>query len=414
VEALRRNPGRADIPADVPVITDRIGSVIRSARQLSGGAYARWQDLLDRKDVSGLVDFAGSPDALRFRSTLVGAMGRDLLHAKEHRACQAYLRAAVDRYPHDAWLHNDLATVCNAVRPVDRAEALRHYSAASALRPDCAWFHLMVGDGYAKLGADDQAVAAYRKVIAISPFYSGIAHLWMGEVLSTKKDWEAAIAAIREAIRLLPERRAEMYIPSAYMALGTALAGAGRHAEALREMLAALHQDPTLAEDPLSYLRYNAACFAMNCADGKGVNAPAPTERAAYRKQALDMLTADLAAIRKLTATDAAFVHRTMQWWLGDADLASVREPAAVDGLPEDEREAWRKLWAAVRQLRDRSAPPAESPRAPKSGHRETTEKMRPDRYAGDGVVTRRARLPANRPGRARGNNGPTLLIPIC
>src|SRR5262249_1957998 len=98
-------PSRADLPADAPVISERRGRVIRSARQLAGGVYARWQDLLDRNDVPGLVTFAGSPDALGFRSTLVGAMGRDLLHAKDHRACQAYLRAAVDRYAHDIWLH---------------------------------------------------------------------------------------------------------------------------------------------------------------------------------------------------------------------------------------------------------------------------------------------------------------------
>ena len=88
------------------------GRVIRSARQLSGGAYARWQDLLDRHDVPGLVAFAASPDGLSFRSTLVGALGRDLQQAKEFAACRAYLRAAVDRYPHDAWLHHDLAVAC--------------------------------------------------------------------------------------------------------------------------------------------------------------------------------------------------------------------------------------------------------------------------------------------------------------
>jgi hypothetical protein len=179
--------------------------------------------------------------------------------------------------------------------------------------------------------------------------------------LSKKKDWEAAIAAIREAIRLLQERRAPMSALSlAYRDLGIALAGAGRHAEALRETLAALHRDPTLAEDPLSYLRYNAACYAMNCADGKGMNALAPVERSAYRKQALELLTAELAAMRKLAATNRAFVHRMMQHWLGDADLASGREPAALEKLPPDEREAWGKRWAEVRELRDRSAPQAD------------------------------------------------------
>ena len=148
-----------------------------------------------------------------------------------------------------------------------------------------------------------------------------------------------------------------MYVPSAYLALGTALAGAGRHAEGLKEMLTALQQDPTLAEDPRYDFRYNAACLAMNCADGKGANAPAPAERVAYRKQALGLLAADLAAIRKLLATDRAFIHRTMHHWLGDPDLASGRDPTAVERLPSDASEAWRKLWADVRELRDHSTP---------------------------------------------------------
>jgi tetratricopeptide (TPR) repeat protein len=247
------------------------------------------------------------------------------------------------------------------------AEALRRNPGRAVLPADAPVMadrlggRFMVGNHYAKLEAYDQAIAAYRRVIAMSPCYTGIAHLWMGEALSKKKDWEAAIAALREAIRLLPERPARMYLPSAYLALGTALASAGRHAEGLQEMLSALRKDPTVVEDPMSYVRYNTASLAMNCAEGKGMNALAPVEGSAYRKQALELLTAELSAMRKLAASDRAFVHRMMQHWLGDADMASGRDPTAVEGLPAEEREAWLKLWADVRELRDRSAPQAES-----------------------------------------------------
>src|SRR5262249_54056268 len=62
VKGSRPNPEGSAPPADAPVIPDRLERVIRSARQLSGGAYARWQGLLDRRDVPGLVAFAASPD----------------------------------------------------------------------------------------------------------------------------------------------------------------------------------------------------------------------------------------------------------------------------------------------------------------------------------------------------------------
>jgi serine/threonine protein kinase/tetratricopeptide (TPR) repeat protein len=355
----RRDPVGPAVAAGSPVTAERLDRVVRSARRRCGGAYARWQDLLDCHDIPGLAAFAASPDGLGFRSGLVAALGWDLFRSKEYRACQAYLRAAVDRYPQDDWLRVELAFACTMVVPPDHAEALRHHSAASALRPDRASLLCMVGKAYADLGAYDQAIAACRKAIAMSPSSTGSTYFVMGQVLSMKKDWESAIAALREAIRLLPGQRDERVMPHAYSDLGIALAGAGRHAEAVREMLTALHRDPTLAEDPKSHLCYNAACYALYCADGKGMNAPAPAERAAYRKQALDLLTAELSAIRKLTATDGAYVHRTIQLWLGDADLTSVRDPTALEKLPPEEREAWRKLWAEVRELRDRTAPQA-------------------------------------------------------
>jgi hypothetical protein len=70
-EMLRRYRMGSDLPADAPAIRDRLGRVVRTTRQLCGGAYARWQDLLDRNDIPGLVAFSASPDALRFQSPLV-------------------------------------------------------------------------------------------------------------------------------------------------------------------------------------------------------------------------------------------------------------------------------------------------------------------------------------------------------
>ncbi|HKB34985.1 MAG TPA: tetratricopeptide repeat protein, partial [Gemmataceae bacterium] len=401
---IKRNPNASDLPADSPILADRLARVIRSARQRCGGAYARWQDLLDRDDVPGLVAFAASPDGLSFRSLLANAVGWDLDQAQQHAACQSYLRAAIDRYPHDPWLHSGLADACSRLVPADHAEALRHHSAASALQPDSAYFHLMVATEYADLGSYDQAIAVYRKVISRFPVYGGYANLQMGNALSKKEDWSGAIAAFREAIRLLSEQQ-QSYLTSAYenlcaaliasgrpaevddvfrealrlklmpdepsglASLGRALVTAGGPAEALRRSLAALRQNPAWAEDPRNHLRYNAARFAMNCVDGKGKDVPPPSERPAYLRQALDLLTAELVAIRKLAATDAAFVHRTVAYWLVDEDLQPARDPKVVERLPQDERDAWAKLWADVRDLRDRTRPPEVAP-APRAVNR--------------------------------------------
>jgi tetratricopeptide (TPR) repeat protein len=350
VELNQKYPGRPGFPAVDPVVKERIWQLVRSTRRLCGGAYARWQDLLDREDVSGLVAFAASPEALTFRANLINDLCRNLSDAGQHAAARSLLRAAVERYPHDIWLHHDLFGDCMRARPPDYAEALRHASDASALRPGSGYFQVRVADSYFRLGAYDRAAAAYRKAIAVSHDF-GYAYVRLGDVLAKQKDWDGAIAAQREAVRLWPKA------PSTHLYLGISLATAGRPAEALRVTLAPLRQQPAWAEDPQNQLRYNAACFAMNCADGLGAEPTPPAERPGYRKQALEFLTADLAAVRKLAAREGPLVHARMQHWLGDSDLASVREPAALKRLSPEERDAWQKLWADVRALKDRTAP---------------------------------------------------------
>jgi hypothetical protein len=80
-------------------------------------------------------------------------------------------------------------------------------------------------------------------------------------------------------------------------------------------------------------------------------------QRQAFRKQAFDLLSADLAAIAKLAASDREFVHLTLRHWLADGDLKSVRPPKTAN-LPADERRGWEELWARVRSLNDSIASP--------------------------------------------------------
>ena len=173
--------------------------MVGAARRLSGGAYARWQDLLDRKDVTGLVAFAMSPDGLALPASLVGALGRDLTATGQFPACLKYLRAATDRYP--ARSLAPLRPVRNLPRRSSQPEpheALRHMAAACVLRPDSALFHLQLGDCYSNLQAYDLAVSAFLKSIALYP-NSGLAYQCMGLALAKKKDEKGAIAAFKEA-----------------------------------------------------------------------------------------------------------------------------------------------------------------------------------------------------------------------
>jgi tetratricopeptide (TPR) repeat protein len=338
-----------NIPADIVDHTNRLDLLIRAARQQCGGPYANWQDLIDRNDVPGLVAFASSPEALSFRSSLVIALSSNLKREKETGASYALLRKAVDRYAHDAWLHYELAFCqpANASAEVRRFEVLRHLAAASALRPDSALFHAQIGQFYATNRFYDKAVDAYRKAIALKP-ESHWHYATLAGILGKLKEWDGVVGAWREAARLDPD-----YL-GYQIALRGALAFAGRHAEAA-EVLAELRKNPAWVDDPRSNERYIAACDAIRSANGVGVNPPPLAERPIFRKQALALLTAELDTMRRRPDADRSVVYRTMQSMLTDSELAWVREPPAppwpqnmVDSwnwMPQEEREAWNKLW---------------------------------------------------------------------
>src|SRR5205085_12541466 len=104
-------------------------------------------------------------------------------------------------------------------------------------------------------------------------------------------------------------------------------------------------------------------------AAGQGLDAAdlADAERSRLLRQALDWLTADLAAWAKVADRPDARqrLRRTLDHWRGDPDLAGVRDEEFLTKLPEAEPEAWRKLWADVAALLGPPAGPKDGPAPP-------------------------------------------------
>jgi hypothetical protein len=77
--------------------------------------------------------------------------------------------------------------------------------------------------------------------------------------------------------------------------------------------------------------------------------------RLMLRRRGLVWLRDDLALWAKVAGRDEApakqQVRQTMQDWQQDTALASVRDKAALDQLPEDERRPWGQLWDDVAAL---------------------------------------------------------------
>jgi hypothetical protein len=94
------------------------------------------------------------------------------------------------------------------------------------------------------------------------------------------------------------------------------------------------------------------AAAAGRCGQGRDAADLDETSRAAFRRQALDWLRAELEAQHRLLEEEpqtARFtVARDLQSWLEDPGFAGLRGPEALARLPAAERQAWQELWTDI------------------------------------------------------------------
>lgn len=129
------------------------------------------------------------------------------------------------------------------------------------------------------------------------------------------------------------------------------------HAAAFRLYAEALANDPKLVDSRQMQHRYNAACAASLATSGQSKDVPPPddADRAKLRRQALDWLTAELTAWKRVAMTigpgNKETVAKTLAHWKADGDLASIRDEKELAKLSEEERAAFKQLWADVDAL---------------------------------------------------------------
>ena len=132
-----------------------------------------------------------------------------------------------------------------------------------------------------------------------------------------------------------------------------------RYATAARFYAGAFAAEPILAEHLPAANRYKAACAAARAASGAGKDAAGLDEpqRRRWRTQALEWLTAELAAwtthFEKNPQSGPSLV-KTLRQWQADTDLARIRDEPALVGLPVEEQSAWRQFWTRVAALEAR------------------------------------------------------------
>jgi tetratricopeptide (TPR) repeat protein len=329
---------------------------------------------------------------------------------KKHKPdeAEAEFRKAIELGPSLSQPHSNLGGVLKARGRRD--EALAEFRKAVALDPRDVRAHFNIGATLREAGRGAEALAAFRKAVEVNPRIPEVHH-GLGLALMEQGQFAEARQALQRCLDLLPgfqarsmairlvlrecEQQAALEQKLAAVLAGrsrpadaaeqVALAGLcvlqKRYAAAARLYADAFTERPALAASyhprltdwgvpeagaaavrpRLATHRGEATRAALLAAAGRGVDATqiAEKERAALRRQALGWLREDLALWGRQvdggTAGQRADVRQSLRRWQEDADLAGVREAAALDRLPEAERAEWKKLWTDGEALRKKT-----------------------------------------------------------
>ncbi len=275
-------------------------------------------------------------------------------------------------------------------------EATAEFREAVRLHPDAAGPHSHLGRVLGIQGDPEGEIAEYREALRLDPDHAE-SHYKLGSVLlargqyaealaelsrghergskKTKRDWSYPSAElVRRAQRFVeieeqlpaildgkrPTADADESLAVAQLSYRRKL-----YAASSRFWYEAFRSDPKLAETLLPQHRYNAACAAAMAGCGQGKDVPPLDEaaRARWRQQAVEWLKADLAAWSRDLETGSPqrrkFIAETHRHWKSNPNLAGIRDPAAIEKLPEDERAACRALWKDVDDLLAKTGGPA-------------------------------------------------------
>jgi tetratricopeptide (TPR) repeat protein len=331
------------------------------------------------------VAVALRPDNPGARINLGGAFNRngDLDGALE--AFQEAVRLA----PNYTYSYNNLGALLR--RAGDLEGAIKAYREGVRRRPEVMVTHLNLGSALFAKGNLDGAAEQFREVNRLTPDNDD-GYVGLSEVLFQKgqvaeglevlhvghekvaarlraniarkiKEYEHLVALDAKLLKILngearPEDAAESRKLAHLCAESKQL-----NVAAVRFYSEAFFAQPNLANNLDTQDRYNAACAAAlaGCGQGKDAGTFDGKERAQLHRQALNWLSADLEAYRRLLEKEPdkarPAVRQRMQHWLQDNDFAGVRGEQALAGLPAAERLDWQKLWHEVEALQQRAQP---------------------------------------------------------
>jgi serine/threonine-protein kinase len=262
-----------------------------------------------------------------------------------------------------------------------RTEAITCFRQVIAIDPTFASAHFGLAYTLKEMGQIDQAILSYREAVRLQPNWAE-AHCNLGLILEDQGHFSAALASLRRGHALGSKNPRWRYDSAGWLKEAERLEELDRkltaihkgqarpadsgerlelarlcrqyrkcHAETARFYADAFKEQPALAEDLAAGHRFTAACAAAAAGCGLGKDAAGVTveARTRWRRQALDWLRADLA--HRAKSAERAAVAKVLQAWQQNRDLSCVRDVQALAKLPQEERDAWQKLWADVAEF---------------------------------------------------------------
>jgi len=318
------------------------------------------------------------------------ALGSALRMLGEPHEADAEFREA-RRFKPDDWVVRDQIGLAHSDRG-DWAAAVEEQRESLRRFPGLAVAHKALAHALEGAGHLDAAIAEFREAVRLEPRFPS-AYLYLGRALIEAGEYRAALVALARVdpgpppadpklsastlisraehlLALEPRLPAvveggERPADAEDIAEFARIASSRRsYAAAARLWAAAFAASPTLAADPTTGNRYQAARAAAlaGAESGRPEGGPDARSRARWCEQAVAWLEADLAAsaaaLQSGSFRQRAAVLRRLGRWQVDPALAGLRDTHALAALPEPERRSLRDLWRRIDALRAKADAP--------------------------------------------------------
>jgi serine/threonine-protein kinase len=282
----------------------------------------------------------------------------------------------VGRSARDAFARVSLGAALEEAGRFD--EALAEYRKATLISdaPAAAW--VLLGEAREREGDLEAAGACYEKALEAKPGLPeargryGLVLLESGEFVKAVEQlmrsrgacitrpglsipvegWLSEARRMRELADRIPDllRGGESLVGAReHVEAGRLLLRSGHHVEALPLFTKAFELVPSL----LGEARWDNARLAAGAALLR-MEGRRPEAQALLRERAVGWLRNALSFLpERLARGEAREVRDALHRWTRDPSLASIRDPARVSGLPEEEQEDCRALWREVEEWMD-------------------------------------------------------------